>query len=272
MAVSKTGPFIKKGRLVFLYLKDLLQMAIFSAMSNRRVLIAFNASPVSMFFRGILGAVLLGLAIFNLIEFIGATNKTLDGLLTSVSSLASSLLSDVALYGGIIARLCHLTFAAGPWLLFTAFTIGALHQAFMCGRNLYRASQQTTDSDQRKHFLQAAFSNGVASVQLALCAGSILFAVIIPGVPLLAMIIGVSAVSFIAAQMLWRMTPQPSKQAIKKMVDLDKPEEVTAPKRSVWTPTSPRPGSRRGLAFFENQNGSKHRVGADLAADKQRTP
>ena len=216
---------LTKARTGLLYCKEFLQMTLFSGISNSHWIMAFNASPLSLLVKGFLGISLVLLALLQALQFILAANKNLDGLLGALSSLTSSVLSNVSLYSGILGRIFGFTFAAGPWFFVAGISIGLLYQLTMTGLNLYRAFSADPGSAQRMHYVQASLNNGFNILQMCIMLPAVILVMIAPVSPVAAGIFCLLVVVLVAINCTWRLAPVDKKEQLKNTLGLGKPDE-----------------------------------------------
>lgn len=217
---------VKTARHRLLYLKDSLQGFIFAALSK---LSWFTTLTPTLAFaiRPLLGITLTTLALLQLWTFSHTANKNLDGWMNTISSLAGSLLNNVAAFGGFIARATGTTFVAAPWFFVAGFCVGALYQLIMTGVTSRRAYESPARSHQRQHSMQAAWYHLINATQLSFCASAIVVFNAFPAASFLVTALALAVVFINICNSIWRFISSDTKKDIKTAIGVEAPEKDT---------------------------------------------
>ncbi len=203
-------------------LRDGIQAALSFITANAEWLIAFNSSPAGLILKPILGLALMILLINEAYELHSATQFHLANAISFAVNLISSTLTNAAIAGGLAARIKHLSFALGPWLMITAFSLGFIHQAGLAVYNIYKTFIAENRSD-RMHHLQASINNLFNSLLFASAIISSALALASPAAPVVLGVFAVLVTIMLVANLIWRSTPDPIKQSIKQSLSIEKP-------------------------------------------------
>jgi hypothetical protein len=204
-------------------LKDGIQATLSFITANAQWLIAFNNSPAGLVLKPILGLVLMILLINQAYELHIATEFDLAKAISFAVNLVSSTLTNAAIVGGLAALIMHLSFALGPWLMISAFSLGLLHQVGLVGYNVYKTFVAENRSI-RMHHLQASINNLFNSLLVASAILSSALALASPAAPVVLSVFAVLVTIMLVATLVWRSMPNSIKQKIKHSFGIEKPE------------------------------------------------
>jgi predicted membrane channel-forming protein YqfA (hemolysin III family) len=210
-------------RKAFLFLRDLIQTTLFSALTHYKLLAALS-SGLTLAIRPLLGIVLALIASLQLWGFLQTVNKNIDAWLGVISSLTNALLTNIGAIGSLVANLTGTLFLATPWLFVAAFGVSLVYQLTMLCLNAYRAYESNKGSSQREHYLQALMSNAVIALQLAASIAAVCLFTLTPASAFLVGVCALVAVLLIVGNAFWRMMSDESKSNIKKKLGIISPE------------------------------------------------
>ncbi len=157
----------------------------------------------------------------------------IDGWMTTLSSLGGAVFNNIAAFGGFLARIQGITFAAAPWFFVAGFSVGTLYQFAMASLNALRAYESPADSTQRQHYFQAASYNLMMTLQLASCVTAIVLFNLFPANTLLITAFALTVVTINVGSCIWRFLSSETKKEIKKELGFGKPEQETNPEQVV---------------------------------------
>lgn len=206
-----------------LNLRDGIQAALSFITANAEWLMAFNSSPVGLVLKPFLGLVLLILLFDQAYELHITTQFDLAKTISFAVNLVSTTLTNVAIAGGLAALIMNLSFALGPWLMITAFSLGLLHQAGLAGYNLYKTFVSENRSTRLHHF-QALINNLFNSLLFASAIISSALALTSPAAPVVVGIFAVLVTIMLVGTIVWRLMSDSIKQKIKQLFGIEKPE------------------------------------------------
>lgn len=216
------------------YTKEVQDTIFFGLMSDARLFSALSASPILYVTMPFMGLLMTINAIINGYHLAKASNKNFDQWFNFLTSLGCALFASVALYGGAIAGVYDVTFAAGPWFFFASSALALFHQAVMLGLNAYRAYESASGSAQRMHYVQAVVNNLFLMGLLTAVLGAVTFVMLFPTVaPALGSALALTAVSFTLAHIAWAVLPHNWKLFIKGLLFLGKPESEATPQDEI---------------------------------------
>jgi hypothetical protein len=209
------------------YIKEIQEVILFTTMTDARWYFVLGASPLFHIMLPFIGFLLIVNALINGYFLVKASNRNLNRWFNFISSMVSSILSSVSLYGATISVFLGVSFSAGPWLFFSSLIITSVYQITMCFVNLRRAYESLSDSVQRMHYIQATLNNLFFLVLFSLAVAAVFLTLVFPAAaPLAGVCFALGTACFIGINILWRIGPRSWKLAIKEFCNLGKPNLI----------------------------------------------
>src|SRR3989338_2751658 len=115
MAVQPGLLTVNFFRRLLTYIKDISEVGLFTIMANRPWFLAFGGTPLFFILMPLLALIFTGYSLLNLFDLYRSHNRNLDKWLSAIFSTLMAISTSVALYGGVLAAILGVTFAAGPF-------------------------------------------------------------------------------------------------------------------------------------------------------------
>lgn len=268
---------------VIFVIKDTQFAILFAHMFKAQWLYFFMTSPLSLVVKPVLGSALLILAALQLYQFATTRKKSPELWIMTLLGVSSVLLSNVSIWGGIIALSTGMVFTAGPVFFLAAITTGLLMHLLLTGMHVYQAFKAPKNSNERMHHMQATIQNSLVAAQFAFCVVAMVFTVFTPISPVVSAVFASLAVAMILSMIIWRIIPREHKLAIKEYFGFSKPEATLEPTQEPEnslkpvneleqesTPLLPATSKSRegfnspGLSFFNKKSQEEDRISEEL--------